>query len=35
VTYFLHGGTGVDPATVTIEVPPPPEMEEDAVPVFR
>ena len=35
VTYFLHGGTGVDPATVTIEVPPPPEMGEDAVPVFR
>jgi tripartite ATP-independent transporter DctM subunit len=35
VTYFLQGGTGVDPATVTIEVPPAPEPEEDAVPIFR
>ncbi|MCX7685556.1 MAG: TRAP transporter large permease subunit [Acetobacteraceae bacterium] len=35
VTYFIHGGTGVDPATVTIELPPPPQMDDDAVPVFR
>jgi tripartite ATP-independent transporter DctM subunit len=35
VTYFLSAGTGVDPATVTIEVPPAPVMEEDAVPIFR
>jgi tripartite ATP-independent transporter DctM subunit len=35
VTYFIDRGTGVDPATVTIEVPPAPEPEEDAVPIFR
>ncbi len=35
VTTFLSSGTGVDPATVTIEVPPLPQMDDDAVPVFR
>jgi tripartite ATP-independent transporter DctM subunit len=35
VTFFLSAGTGVDPATVTIEVPPLPQMDDDAVPVFR
>jgi tripartite ATP-independent transporter DctM subunit len=35
VTFFLSAGTGVDPATVTIEVPPPPQMDDDAVPIFR
>ncbi|WP_431304913.1 TRAP transporter large permease [Sediminicoccus sp. BL-A-41-H5] len=35
VTYFIHGGTGVDPASVTIEVPPLPPVDDDAVPVFR
>ncbi|WP_027283224.1 TRAP transporter large permease [Rubritepida flocculans] len=35
VTYFIAPGSGVDPATVTIELPPPPQMDDDAVPVFR
>ncbi|MEI6158829.1 MAG: TRAP transporter large permease subunit [Roseococcus sp.] len=35
VTFFLDRGTGVDPASVTIEVPPPPPVDDDAVPVFR
>jgi tripartite ATP-independent transporter DctM subunit len=35
VTFFLDSGTGVDPASVTIEVPPPPPADDDAVPVFR
>ncbi len=35
VTFFLDRGTGVDPASVTIEVPPPPPADDDAVPVFR
>jgi tripartite ATP-independent transporter DctM subunit len=35
VTYWLDRGTGVDPATVRIEVPAPDVPEEDAVPVFR
>ncbi|WPB84565.1 TRAP transporter large permease [Sediminicoccus rosea] len=35
VTFFLDGGTGVDPASVVIDVPPPPPVDDDAVPVFR
>ncbi|WP_207540423.1 TRAP transporter large permease [Sabulicella rubraurantiaca] len=35
VTYFLDRGTGVDPSTVTIDVPLPDMPEEDSVPVFR
>jgi len=35
VTFFLDRGTGVDPASVIIEVPPPPAVDDDAVPVFR
>jgi len=36
VTYWLDRGTGVDPATVRIEAPPPPEPSEDnSVPTFR
>ena len=35
VTYFIDHGTGVDPASVTIDVPPPPTADDDAVPVFR
>jgi tripartite ATP-independent transporter DctM subunit len=35
VTFFLDRGTGIDPATVTIDVPPPPPVDDDAVPVFR
>ena len=35
VTFLLDKGTGVDPLTVTIEVPPAPVVEDDAVPVFR
>ncbi|MCW8085052.1 TRAP transporter large permease [Sabulicella glaciei] len=35
VTYFLDRGTGVDPATVTIDVPLPDMPEEDSVPIFR
>ena len=35
VTFFLDRGTGIDPASVTIEVPPPPPVDDDAVPVFR
>jgi hypothetical protein len=35
VTFFLDRGTGVDPASVTIDVPPPPPVDDDAVPVFR
>jgi tripartite ATP-independent transporter DctM subunit len=35
VTFFLDRGTGVDPASVTIDVPPPPVADDDAVPVFR
>jgi len=34
VTYWLDRGTGVDPATVTIDVPAPPPPTDD-VPVFR
>jgi tripartite ATP-independent transporter DctM subunit len=35
VTYWLDRGTGVDPASVTIDAPPPPPEDENAVPVFR
>ena len=36
VTYWLDQGTGVDPASVRIEAPPPPDPgEADAAPVFR
>ena len=35
VTYFVSHGTGVDPTSVTIEVPPLPQTDDDAVPVFR
>ncbi len=35
VTYWLDKGTGVDPASVRIEVPAAEVPEEDAVPVFR
>ncbi len=35
VTYFVHHEAGVDPASVTIEVPPAPPQDDDAVPVFR
>jgi tripartite ATP-independent transporter DctM subunit len=35
VTYFLQPGTGVDPASVRIEAPPPPPDTEDEGPVFR
>ncbi|MBS7809471.1 TRAP transporter large permease [Roseococcus pinisoli] len=35
VTYFVHRESGVDPASVTIEVPPSPPQDEDAMPVFR
>ncbi|HZH47380.1 MAG TPA: TRAP transporter large permease subunit, partial [Roseococcus sp.] len=35
VTYFLDRGTGVDPATVRIEVPMPDMPDDDAAPVFR
>jgi len=35
VTFLLDRGTGVDPASVIIEVPPPQPMDDDAVPVFR
>jgi tripartite ATP-independent transporter DctM subunit len=35
VTYWLDRGTGVDPASVTIEAPPPPPQDDNAVPVFR
>ncbi|MBX9749159.1 MAG: TRAP transporter large permease subunit [Roseococcus sp.] len=35
VTFFLDRGTGIDPASVTIDVPPPPPVDDDAVPVFR
>ena len=34
VTYWLHAGTGIDPATVHINVPPP-AFDDNAVPVFR
>jgi tripartite ATP-independent transporter DctM subunit len=33
VTFFLDRGTGIDPASVTIDVPPP--VDDDSVPVFR
>jgi tripartite ATP-independent transporter DctM subunit len=35
VTYFLDRGTGVDPASVRIEAPPPAPDEGDQAPVFR
>ncbi|BDG70971.1 TRAP transporter large permease [Roseomonas fluvialis] len=35
VTYWLDRGTGVDPASVTIDAPPPPPQDDNAVPVFR
>ncbi len=36
VTFLIQGGTGVDPATVTIDVPPPaPPSDDDAMPIFR
>jgi TRAP-type mannitol/chloroaromatic compound transport system permease large subunit len=35
VTYWLHSGTGVDPASVHIEVPLPDNSDDGAVPVFR
>ena len=35
VTYWLHSGTGVDPASVHIEVPLPDNADDGAVPVFR
>jgi len=36
VTYLIQGGTGVDPASVIIDVPPPmPPTDDDAMPVFR
>ena len=35
VTYWLDRGTGVDPATVRIDAPPPPPADDNAVPVFR
>nr|WP_198372643.1 TRAP transporter large permease subunit [Roseomonas rosulenta] len=35
VTYWLDRGTGVDPASVTIDAPPPPQQDDNAVPVFR
>jgi TRAP-type mannitol/chloroaromatic compound transport system permease large subunit len=28
VTAFIPGGTGIDPATVTIDIPPPPAAED-------
>ncbi|WP_424811489.1 TRAP transporter large permease [Roseococcus sp. YIM B11640] len=35
VTYFVHSGPTVDPASVHIELPPAPQNDDDAVPVFR
>ncbi len=35
VTYWLDRGTGVDPASVRIEVPLPENPDDGAVPVFR
>jgi len=35
VTYWLHSGTGVDPASVHIDVPLPDNSDDGAVPVFR
>ncbi|MBR0667260.1 TRAP transporter large permease subunit [Roseomonas hellenica] len=35
VTYFLQPGTGVDPASVRIEAPPPPPDSGEEGPVFR
>jgi tripartite ATP-independent transporter DctM subunit len=35
VTYWIDRGTGVDPASVTIDAPPPPPPDDNAVPVFR
>ena len=35
VTYWLDRGTGVDPASVRIEVPAPEPQDDNAVPVFR
>ncbi|MDB5412839.1 MAG: C4-dicarboxylate transporter [Rubritepida sp.] len=35
VTYFVHAGSGVDPASVTIEVPAGPAPDDDAMPIFR
>ncbi len=35
VTYWIDRGTGVDPASVTISVPPPEPEDDNAAPVFR
>jgi hypothetical protein len=35
VTYWLERGTGIDPASVRIEVPMPEPQQDNAVPVFR
>ncbi len=35
VTYWIDRGTGVDPASVTIAVPPPEPEDDNAAPVFR
>jgi tripartite ATP-independent transporter DctM subunit len=35
VTYWIDRGTGVDPASVTIDAPPPPPQDDNAVPVFQ
>ncbi|MDB5378016.1 MAG: C4-dicarboxylate transporter, partial [Rubritepida sp.] len=35
VTFFVNHDTGVDPASVTIELPAAPQTDDDAVPVFR
>ena len=35
VTYWIDRGTGVDPASVTITVPPPEPEDDNAAPVFR
>ncbi len=35
VTYWIDRGTGVDPASVTISVPPPEPENDNAAPVFR
>jgi tripartite ATP-independent transporter DctM subunit len=35
VTFFVNHDAGVDPASVTIELPAAPQTDDDAVPVFR
>ncbi|MCS6890844.1 MAG: TRAP transporter large permease subunit [Rhodovarius sp.] len=35
VTYWLSSGPQIDPASVRIDLPPPPPIPEDAVPIFR